>query len=213
MIATYALCGFSNLGTIGIEIGGIGPMAPSASPKLRVRPGAMLGGLLASCMTACIAAALTKSPHPAGIGLLQPKASGSNRASWASSTASPRSVSTSRMVLAEFGQHLPGAPHGVRPPGVATARAQAAPPRRDGRVHGHASAQIVSPYDAFSTFAPVRIWPPWPGSRGRRRNSNSGRSGCSGRYRGKDKLCRVPRRQAHWRRVFLSPAVIGHLRP
>ncbi len=59
VIATYALCGFSNLGTIGIEIGGIGPMAPEREPELaRFGLRAMLGGLLASCMTACIAGAL-----------------------------------------------------------------------------------------------------------------------------------------------------------
>jgi CNT family concentrative nucleoside transporter len=59
IIATYALCGFSNLGTIGIQIGGIGPMAPEREAELaRFGLRAMLGGLLASCMTACIAGAL-----------------------------------------------------------------------------------------------------------------------------------------------------------
>jgi CNT family concentrative nucleoside transporter len=59
VIATYALCGFSNLGTIGIQIGGIGPMAPQREGELaRFGLRAMLGGLLASCMTACIAGAL-----------------------------------------------------------------------------------------------------------------------------------------------------------
>ncbi len=59
VIATYALCGFANFGTIGIQIGGIGPMAPEREPELaRFGLRAMFGGLLASCMTACIAGAL-----------------------------------------------------------------------------------------------------------------------------------------------------------
>ncbi|HVU85690.1 MAG TPA: nucleoside transporter C-terminal domain-containing protein [Pirellulales bacterium] len=59
VIITYALCGFSNLGTIGIQIGGIGPMAPEREGELaRFGLRAMLGGLLASCMTACIAGVL-----------------------------------------------------------------------------------------------------------------------------------------------------------
>lgn len=59
VITMYALCGFANLGTIGIQIGGIGPMAPEREPELaRFGLRAMLGGLLASCMTACIAGAL-----------------------------------------------------------------------------------------------------------------------------------------------------------
>jgi CNT family concentrative nucleoside transporter len=59
IIATYVLCGFSNFGTIGIEIGGIGPMAPEREPELaRFGLRAMIAGLLASCMTACIAGAL-----------------------------------------------------------------------------------------------------------------------------------------------------------
>nr|WP_283753841.1 NupC/NupG family nucleoside CNT transporter [Roseofilum acuticapitatum] len=58
-IATYALCGFSNLGAIGIQLGGIGAIAPSRQSdlaKLGLR--AMIGGFLACCMTACIAGVL-----------------------------------------------------------------------------------------------------------------------------------------------------------
>jgi concentrative nucleoside transporter, CNT family len=56
-ILTYALCGFANVGSIGIQIGGLGPLAPdrrSSLVKLGVR--AMIGGLLACYMTACLAA-------------------------------------------------------------------------------------------------------------------------------------------------------------
>jgi concentrative nucleoside transporter, CNT family len=55
-ILTYALCGFANFSSIGIQIGGIGGMAPgrqSDLAKLGFR--AMLGGALANFMTACIA--------------------------------------------------------------------------------------------------------------------------------------------------------------
>jgi CNT family concentrative nucleoside transporter len=58
-ILTYALCGFANFSSIGIQIGGIGGMAPSRQSdlaKLGLR--AMLGGALANFMTACIAGML-----------------------------------------------------------------------------------------------------------------------------------------------------------
>ena len=57
-ILTYALCGFANIGSIGIQIGGLGPLAPDRRKSL-VRLGlrAMIGGLLACYMTACLAAA------------------------------------------------------------------------------------------------------------------------------------------------------------
>ena len=59
VILTYALCGFANFSSIGIQIGGIGGMAPerrSDLAKLGLR--AMLGGALANFMTACIAGML-----------------------------------------------------------------------------------------------------------------------------------------------------------
>ena len=56
VILTYALCGFSNFGAIGIQLGGIGPLAPSRKSDLaQLGFRAMLGGMLACCMTACIA--------------------------------------------------------------------------------------------------------------------------------------------------------------
>jgi CNT family concentrative nucleoside transporter len=58
-IATYALCGFANFGSIGIQIGGLGPLAPDRQPEVaRLGFRAMIGGMLASCMTACIAGVL-----------------------------------------------------------------------------------------------------------------------------------------------------------
>ncbi|MEM9941974.1 MAG: nucleoside transporter C-terminal domain-containing protein [Planctomycetota bacterium] len=55
-ILTYALCGFSNFGAIGIQIGGIGPLAPSRRSDLaQLGLRAMFGGMLAACMTACLA--------------------------------------------------------------------------------------------------------------------------------------------------------------
>lgn len=61
VIATYALCGFSNFLSIGIQIGGIGPLAPSRRgdlAKLGIR--ALIGGTLASFMTATIAGILVR---------------------------------------------------------------------------------------------------------------------------------------------------------
>jgi CNT family concentrative nucleoside transporter len=58
-IATYALCGFANLGNIGIEIGGISSLAPNKRgelAKLGVR--AMLAGTMANLMSASIAGML-----------------------------------------------------------------------------------------------------------------------------------------------------------
>lgn len=59
LIATYALCGFANFGSIGIQIGGIGPLAPDRRGDLaRLGFRAMLGGTLAACMTANVAGVL-----------------------------------------------------------------------------------------------------------------------------------------------------------
>lgn len=59
MIATYALCGFANLSSIGIQIGGIGGLAPSRKSELaRIGLRAVLAGSLASFMTASLAGIL-----------------------------------------------------------------------------------------------------------------------------------------------------------
>ncbi|MDJ0554450.1 MAG: NupC/NupG family nucleoside CNT transporter [Microcoleaceae cyanobacterium MO_207.B10] len=59
IIATYALCGFSNIGSIAVQIGGIGGIAPSRQRDLaRLGVRAMIGGSIACFMTACIAGIL-----------------------------------------------------------------------------------------------------------------------------------------------------------
>jgi concentrative nucleoside transporter, CNT family len=59
VILTYALCGFANFSSIGIQIGGIGGIAPERRHDLaRLGLRAMLGGTLACFMTACIAGIL-----------------------------------------------------------------------------------------------------------------------------------------------------------
>jgi CNT family concentrative nucleoside transporter len=55
IIATYALCGFSNIASIGIQIGGIGAMAPerrSDLSKLGIK--ALIAGSVACFYTACV---------------------------------------------------------------------------------------------------------------------------------------------------------------
>lgn len=59
IICTYGLCGFANFGSIGIQLGGIGSIAPERRgdlAKLGLR--AMIGGTLAACMTGTIAGVL-----------------------------------------------------------------------------------------------------------------------------------------------------------
>ena len=56
LILTYALCGFANFGSVGIQIGGIGGIAPERRAELALLGiRAMIGGTLAMMMTACIA--------------------------------------------------------------------------------------------------------------------------------------------------------------
>jgi CNT family concentrative nucleoside transporter len=60
LIATYALCGFANFSSIAIQIGGIGGLAPERRSDLaRFGLRAVLGGSLATFMTATIAGVLT----------------------------------------------------------------------------------------------------------------------------------------------------------
>lgn len=56
IIATYALCGFSNFSSIAIQIGGIGTIAPERRQDLAALGiKSLIGGTLACLMTACIA--------------------------------------------------------------------------------------------------------------------------------------------------------------
>jgi concentrative nucleoside transporter, CNT family len=64
IIATYALCGFANFGSIGIQIGGISAIAPSKRTQLaKLGLRAMFGGALASWMTATVAGVLIAVPY------------------------------------------------------------------------------------------------------------------------------------------------------
>jgi len=58
-IATYALCGFANLSSIGIQIGGIGALAPERKHDLaRLGFRAMIAGTLANFLSATLAGIL-----------------------------------------------------------------------------------------------------------------------------------------------------------
>ncbi|MCD9085995.1 nucleoside transporter C-terminal domain-containing protein [Stenotrophomonas sp. SY1] len=60
LIATYALCGFANFSSIAIQIGGIGGLAPDRRQDLaKFGLRAVLGGTIATLMTATIAGVLT----------------------------------------------------------------------------------------------------------------------------------------------------------
>jgi CNT family concentrative nucleoside transporter len=61
LISTYALCGFANFSSIAIQLGGIGGLAPNRRSDIaRLGLRAVLGGTLATMMTATIAGVLTK---------------------------------------------------------------------------------------------------------------------------------------------------------
>jgi len=56
VIASYALCGFANFASIGVQIGGIGALAPERKADASdIALKAMIGGALATCLTAAIA--------------------------------------------------------------------------------------------------------------------------------------------------------------
>ena len=60
MIATFALCGFANFSSIGIQIGGIGALAPGQRDQLaKFGIRAMLAGTMANLMSACIVGLLS----------------------------------------------------------------------------------------------------------------------------------------------------------
>lgn len=59
VIASYALCGFANFSSIGIQIGGYTSLAPQRRAELaRIAPRAMLAGLFATSLVACVAGLL-----------------------------------------------------------------------------------------------------------------------------------------------------------
>ena len=58
-ILTFALCGFGNLGSLGIIIGGISAMVPERRQEvLGLAPWALLAAFLTNCLTAAIASVL-----------------------------------------------------------------------------------------------------------------------------------------------------------
>jgi CNT family concentrative nucleoside transporter len=59
IITTYALCGFSNVASMGIQIGGIAALAPKRRADLgALAPKSLISGTVACLMTACIAGVL-----------------------------------------------------------------------------------------------------------------------------------------------------------
>jgi concentrative nucleoside transporter, CNT family len=59
VLATYALTSFANIASIGIQLGGIGGMAPARRPDLaRLAGRALLAGFLATLINACVASML-----------------------------------------------------------------------------------------------------------------------------------------------------------
>jgi CNT family concentrative nucleoside transporter len=59
LITTYALCGFANFASVGIQIGGISTMAPTRRHDLsRMGLLAMVGGAIASFIGACVVGVL-----------------------------------------------------------------------------------------------------------------------------------------------------------
>jgi CNT family concentrative nucleoside transporter len=59
LIATYALCGFANFASVGIQVGGISTLAPTRRHDLsRIGLLAMVGGAIASFMGACVVGVL-----------------------------------------------------------------------------------------------------------------------------------------------------------
>jgi CNT family concentrative nucleoside transporter len=59
LITSYALCGFANFSSIGIQIGGYASLAPERRNDLaQLAPRAMLAGLLTTCLVACVAGVL-----------------------------------------------------------------------------------------------------------------------------------------------------------
>jgi concentrative nucleoside transporter, CNT family len=56
IIASYALCGFANFASIGVQLGGTGAIAPTRKKDLAaLAMRAMIGGALTTCMTAAVA--------------------------------------------------------------------------------------------------------------------------------------------------------------
>jgi len=74
-IMSFACCGFANLSSIGIQLGGIGALAPERRKDLsRLAMRALFGGVMVSCLSACIAGFLFTATPAAPQGELSPGA-------------------------------------------------------------------------------------------------------------------------------------------
>lgn len=63
MVATYALCGFSNFSSIGIQLGVLGGIAPQKKPLLAsIALRALFAGCISCFMTASLAGILVETP-------------------------------------------------------------------------------------------------------------------------------------------------------
>ena len=61
IILTYALCGFTNFGSFGILIGGLGVLVPERRGELlRLAPRTLIAGTLVSCLTGAVAGLVTR---------------------------------------------------------------------------------------------------------------------------------------------------------
>ena len=60
LIMTYALCGFANLGSLGILIGGLGTMVPERREEIvALGPKAIVSGTLATLLTGAVVGVLS----------------------------------------------------------------------------------------------------------------------------------------------------------
>ncbi len=65
VIMTYALCGFANIASVGINVAGFGVLVPSRRGEVMAMVWkAMIGGFLATCMTAAIVGAMPAALYP-----------------------------------------------------------------------------------------------------------------------------------------------------
>ena len=62
---TYALCGFANIASVGINVAGYGVLVPERRAEVMGMVWkAMLGGFLATCMTAAVVGAMPAGLYP-----------------------------------------------------------------------------------------------------------------------------------------------------
>ena len=164
LILTYALAGFANFGSVGIQIGGIGGIAPtrrSDLAKLGVR--AMLGGTLAAFMTACVAGILISDDDP----LMNPAApvAGQNLNRIGNNALNEvalpgdlplESINQTGASSANSAKTCRQAPHGVTALSeTITTEPIVLPPAATIAATAFRSAQTVKPYDPHSTLQPT----------------------------------------------------------